>query len=210
VGWLRGEYVPRFKIEQGEREELTMARLALLEPGHILDKKTRADEVRAVAQLGALRGSGYAGSVGEGDELFFPHVESCCALMVFGDKRLVGGHMGIQYPDVAVGYAAAGKKVWTLVAAEHKRLNSKGGALVMLGDLGWFTPDVKSEVLRVLAPTTCLFRYFPELGGGFNVIARMDKGLAEPIFVQACSNPGKKKNLPLPSTKDPADQELPL
>ena len=59
-----------------------MAKVEILEPGKAIPANR-----------------GYAGVGDPGDELFFPAVDSCCAVAaILEDGTLIGGHLGAQWP----------------------------------------------------------------------------------------------------------------
>ena len=88
----------------------------------------------------AVEGRAYAGWANWDDELYFPHVDSCCALIIVGDQAAVGGHMGAQLPGMAEPDPDfAGRNVWELVLANHLRLNTADTpcTVITIGDNNW-------------------------------------------------------------------------
>ena len=135
----------------------------------------------------AKNGGAYAGWANAGDELFFPHVDSCCAVLVFGDKAVVGGHMGAQWPgEAAANYPNAGRKVWELVAANHRRLNSQdeGCRVVTIGHHNWYHHEVPSTIWGALKPVgTLALKITERCPKGVDITATLTK-----IIVQACES----------------------
>lgn len=106
----------------------------------------------------AVGGKAYAGWANEGDELFFPHVDTCCALIIVGDKAAVGGHMSAQLPGgAALDYAGAGRYVWSLVLANHRRLNTPDApcTVITVGETNWYT-EVVSTIWSTVGPDGAL------------------------------------------------------
>lgn len=106
----------------------------------------------------AVNGKAYAGWANRGDELFFPHVDSCCALIIVGDKAAVGGHMGAQLPNAAApNHRAAGRYVWELVLANHLRLNTEGAdcTVITIGESNWYD-GVVSDIWLAARPDVVL------------------------------------------------------
>lgn len=177
-----------------------MSRLTLLEPAEINNPtKGRIKTAR----------EGYAGVVRRGDEMYFHHVSSCCAVMVFGDKVLVGGHMGEFWGDEtgAKNIAAAGRKVWTLIAAEHARQNSKGGALLMVGAKPWFT-EVSANIIEAIKPAFCRLYATDNFANSVNISVVLSANAKDmPINIESCES-GDKASLQEPDTYDTGYQCL--
>jgi len=106
----------------------------------------------------ATNGKAFAGQANPGDELFFPHVDSCCALIIVGDKVAVGGHMAAQLPgSEKTDHEAAGRHVWTQVLANHQRLNTPGASctVVTVGESNWYA-EVVSTIWTAAQPSGVL------------------------------------------------------
>ncbi len=105
-------------------------RIELLEPGEAIP-----------------RGRGYVGVGDANDEIFFPHVDSCCAVVgVFGDGAIIGGHIGAEWPGHGLDRAFSGQRVFSLMVANQHRVNATGLrhlVVVYPGGTGW-TPVVSS------------------------------------------------------------------
>lgn len=105
-------------------------RIELLEPGEAIP-----------------RGRGYVGVGGADDEIFFPHVDSCCAVVgVFADGAIIGGHVGAQWPGREVDREFSGQRVFSLMVANQHRVNAtdlRHLVCVYPGATGW-TPVVGS------------------------------------------------------------------
>ncbi len=102
-------------------------RIELLEPGAAIPK-----------------GRGYVGVGKAGDEIFFPHVDSCCAVVgVFNDGAIIGGHIGAEWPGNGVDREFAAQRVFTLMTANMRRVKAdevKYLALVYPHETGWEKP----------------------------------------------------------------------
>ncbi|HEX7238937.1 MAG TPA: hypothetical protein VF263_01615 [Longimicrobiaceae bacterium] len=87
------------------------------------------------------KGRGYVGVGKAGDEIFFPHVDSCCAVVgVFNDGAIIGGHIGAEWPGVGVNRAFSTQRVFTLMTANMRRVKAdeiKNLALVYPHETGW-------------------------------------------------------------------------
>lgn len=132
----------------------------------------------------AVGGKAYAGWANAGDELFFPHIDTCCAVLIYGDNAVVGGHMGSQLPNMsAPDYSAAGRYVWTLALANHNRLNtaSEGCKIVTIGESNWYGPPVQS-IWSAAKPTATLAirTASPICSKGVDVFATMDEIVVVP------------------------------
>ncbi|MES2297926.1 MAG: hypothetical protein V4582_12845 [Pseudomonadota bacterium] len=79
-----------------------------------------------------------------GDELFFPHVDSCCALaVVMADKSMVGGHIPLQWGGMDDMDAATNmQKIYDLI--DVTRRNHAGGkavaGIIAVGPAHWTIP----------------------------------------------------------------------
>lgn len=132
----------------------------------------------------AVGGKAYAGWANEDDELYFPHVDSCCALVIVGDKAAVGGHMGSQLPNAAdPNYDIAGRYVWELVLANHRRLNSPDGpcTVITIGESNWYDSVVSAIWTAAQADGTLPLRttakFCPK---GVDIVAMMKKVIVTP------------------------------
>jgi hypothetical protein len=135
----------------------------------------------------AVDGKAYCGFGDAGDELYFPHVDSCCALIVVGDKWMVGGHMGAQLPnDSEPNYQAAGRYVWTLVHANHTRLNGSDSPckIITIGESNWYNGIVQSIWSTMSADAVLPLRVTAKhCSKGVNVTATMTR-----VSVQPCES----------------------
>lgn len=90
------------------------------------------------------KGTGYVGWGAVGDELFFPHVDSCCALaVVLDNKSLVGGHVPLQWGGMEDMNAGANmKKIYDLI--DVTRRNHVGNravtGIIAVGPAHWTIP----------------------------------------------------------------------
>lgn len=109
------------------------------------------------------KGTGYVGWGNLGDELFFPHVDSCCALAVVLDNHcIIGGHVPLQWGGMDDMNAAANmKKIYNLI--DVTRRNHVGGrtvaGIIAVGPSHWTIPY--GAILREFDPTYSL--EFPAL-----------------------------------------------
>lgn len=127
----------------------------------------------------ATNGKAYAGWAEPGDELFFPHVDTCCAVLIYGNHAVVGGHMGSQLPTMAApNYDMAGRYVWELVLANHQRLNTvaEGCRVVTIGESNWYDTAVKA-IWSAATPTGMLALRTTEkfCAHGVDIVATLDK-----------------------------------
>jgi hypothetical protein len=126
----------------------------------------------------AVGGKAYAGWAKRGDELYFPHVDSCCAVLIYGDRAVVGGHMGSQLPSMpAPNYAMAGRYVWSLVVANHQRLNTAaaGCKVVTIGHANWFMEQIHYEIWSAAEATSALtLRTEKNCPKGADIVATLD------------------------------------
>lgn len=132
----------------------------------------------------AVSGKAYAGWANPGDELLFPHVDTCCAVLIYGDNAVVGGHMGSQLPNMGEpNYEAAGRYVWTLVHANHRRLNTEteGCKVVTIGESNWYD-TVVSTIWAAVRPIATLSLRTTEkfCSKGVDIIATMEKIVVSP------------------------------
>jgi hypothetical protein len=127
----------------------------------------------------AINGKAYAGWAESGDELYFPHVDTCCAVLVYGNHAVVGGHMGSQLPSMdAPNYDIAGRYVWELVVANHQRLNAvdEGCKIVTIGESNWYKSVVHNIWGAVRPVGTLALRTTEKFcSKGVDIIATMDK-----------------------------------
>jgi hypothetical protein len=133
----------------------------------------------------AVNGKAYAGWANEGDELFFPHVDTCCALIIVGDKAAVGGHMGSQLPTAPEpNYDIAGRYVWELVLANHRRLNSQDApcTVITVGETNWYD-SVVASIWSAVGPDGVLpLKSTPKFcSKGIDIRVTMKQ-----VFVQPC------------------------
>ena len=135
----------------------------------------------------ATGGKAYAGWANRGDELYFPHVDTCCALLIYGDKAVVGGHMGSQLPNMqAPNYASAGRYVWELVLANHRRLNTveEGCKVVTIGESNWYESVVQEIWSAAQADSTLALRTTEKFcSKGVDITATLDT-----IVVMPCQS----------------------
>jgi len=129
------------------------------------------------------RNAGYKGWVKGNDVLFFPHVETCCALILFGDKFIVGGHMSLSLPephyDPEGESPKNGRYVWQQVAADYTRLNSRKPLLMTIGPLNWYTKEVPTIIQAVKPLGTRLLKTTWEFPAGVDVWAYKDTVLVQ-------------------------------
>lgn len=127
----------------------------------------------------AINGKAYAGWANQGDDLYFPHVDTCCAVLIYGNNAVVGGHMGSQLPNMAEpNYDIAGRYVWELALANHLRLNTadEGCKIVTIGESNWYSSVVHSiwgaakPIATLALRTTAKFCY-----KGVDIYATMDR-----------------------------------
>jgi hypothetical protein len=138
----------------------------------------------------AVGGKAYAGWANRGDELYFPHVDSCCAVMIYGDNAVVGGHMGSQLPSMeSPNYAMAGKYVWSLVVANHRRLNTAtaGCKVVMVGHPNWYMMQIQYEIWAAVDAGTALTLRTTEkfCSKGADIVATLDGIVVTPCGAHA-------------------------
>ena len=138
----------------------------------------------------AIDGKAYAGWANDGDELYFPHVDTCCAVLIFGDKAVVGGHMGSQLPSMSTpDYEAAGRYVWELVLANHQRLNSEGEGckVVTIGESNWYGTVVHTLWSAATPLATLALRTTEKFcSKGVDIVATRSK-----ILVLPCGSSGR-------------------
>lgn len=137
----------------------------------------------------AVDGKAYAGWANKGDELYFPHVDSCCAVLIYGDKAVVGGHMGCQLPGKGVDYPGAGRYVWSLVLANHHRLNTRDAdcTVVTIGHPNWYFHQVNQQIWTAAAPGATLALSTTEkfCSKGADIVATMEKIVVVPCGSRA-------------------------
>jgi hypothetical protein len=159
---------------EGEPSEDPAMKVELLEPG----------------KVNAKSGGIFIGSAGEGDYLLFPHVDSCIALIVYGENCLVGGHLGAQMPGAKeTNYPKAGRYVWQKVAGIHANLNGKGSdcQVVTIGHPNWYIKEVVSDIWAALKPNGQLaLKTTEKQPKGVDIMASRDK-----IIVKKCPNWGQ-------------------
>jgi hypothetical protein len=101
------------------------------------------------------KGRGYVGVGDPGDTIYFPHVDSCMAIVAIFDKtRLIGGHIGAQWPGHhEVDYKFCGNQILTLMEANRKRVKADACTTLILvypGSTGW--KDVASAAYGSWSP----------------------------------------------------------
>lgn len=136
-------------------------RVELLEPGEAIPKSR-----------------GYVGVTdpSETSEIFFPHVDSCLALvLILDNNRLIGGHVPQQWPGQGVpNLNFCVKKIIDLMDAELKRVGGTIQRLIMVGDRAWFHADRGTEANTAMAQWEQYENWIqlsvePQGGGGTDV-----------------------------------------
>lgn len=101
------------------------------------------------------KGTEYVEWGAPGDVLFFPHVDSCCALaVVMDDHSMVGGHVPLQWGGMEDMNAAGNmQKVYDLI--DTARRNHGGGravtGIIAVGPAHWTIPY--GVILKDFDPT---------------------------------------------------------
>ena len=135
-------------------------RVELLEPGEAIPK-----------------GSGYVGVTDSSDasEIFFPHVDSCLALvLILNNKRLIGGHVPQEWPGNKPDLKFCIKKIIDLMHAQFEEVGGEIERLIMAGDSAWFHSDRGTEANTAMAKWEQYNNWIqlsiePKGGGGANV-----------------------------------------
>jgi hypothetical protein len=128
----------------------------------------------------------YVQHAGPGDEILFPHVDSCMAIaFILDDGTVIGGHVPAQWgPQDPLDYAGNADRVSSLMTAAfillsdfERRTHRFARKLVTLGDGNWRRQADCVFKVRTGVGVTDHLHYDKQVGGGVDLYLKPDAGL---------------------------------
>jgi hypothetical protein len=110
----------------------------------------------ANVQLGKNNYIGFGVST---DQFYFPNVSSCCAVIFFGPKFMVGAHMGMGWPQkgIEIDYNRVANLMLSEVFALYNERNLNTNVrpkILTIGSDGWYDNNLLNNICDHYNPIT--------------------------------------------------------